>query len=97
MNDTQIKVNKAQLNQYEISLESIDKDLKDNKLTKKLADFGANIANLNIAKGICGTCLQEVDDILLPPDSDSIPMTIDENIIYLDNQKKDDKITSRWS
>ncbi|WP_305810066.1 hypothetical protein [Photobacterium kishitanii] len=88
MNDTQIKVNKAQLNQYEISLESIDKDLKDNKLTKKLADFGANIANLNIAKGICGTCLQEVDDILLPPDSDSIPMTIDENIIYLDNQKK---------
>lgn len=88
MNDTQIKINKAQLNQYEISLESIDKDLKDNKLTKKLADFGANIANLNIAKGICGTCLQEVDDILLPPDSDSIPMTIDENIIYLDNQKK---------
>lgn len=85
---SQVNVNESQKKQYEISLEGIDSDLKANKLTKKLADFGANVADLKVAKGICGTCMTPIDDILMPPDSCSIPMSIAENIVHLDNQKK---------
>jgi hypothetical protein len=82
-----IRVNESQYTQYKSSLNNIAKDLKDNQRDKKLADFGASI-NLPIAQGICGTCLQTIDDILIKPESESIPMTIEENITHLDNQKK---------
>ncbi|TGA68295.1 hypothetical protein VFES401_15565 [Aliivibrio fischeri] len=87
---SQIRINQSQAKQYKLNLESIEKDLKANKLTKKLNDFGADNLNfnLNFVDGKCGTCLQIIDDILLPPESESIPMTIDENITHLDNQKK---------
>ncbi|PST85361.1 hypothetical protein C9I86_19460 [Photobacterium sp. NCIMB 13483] len=88
MSSQQININKSQCEQYILSLSNIEKDLKDNKLTQKLVDFGANVSDINIAKGICGTCFQSVEDILLPPDSQSIPMSINENIVHLDNQKK---------
>jgi hypothetical protein len=88
MSGSQVNINEAQLKQYEISLEGIESDLKANKLTKKLSDFGANVADLKVAKGICGTCMTPIDDILMPPDSGSIPMSIAENIVHLENQKK---------
>lgn len=81
-----IRVNESQYAQYKASLKNIEKDLKDNKRDKKLADFGASL-DLPIAKGKCGTCLQTIDDILVKPESESIPMTIDENITHLGNQK----------
>lgn len=85
---SQIKIDTAQLCQYKESLEGIEKDLKSNKLTQKLVDFGASQVDLSIAKGICHTCSQPVDDILISPDSIAMPMTLVENITHLDNQKK---------
>ncbi|MCG3743185.1 hypothetical protein EXA18_06735 [Vibrio cincinnatiensis] len=84
----QIKINESQLKQYEDSLVGTEKDLKANKLTKKLVTFGVNEAELNVAKGRCQTCFSILDDILISPDSVAMPMTLEENIAHLDNQKK---------
>ena len=86
--NSQIKIDEAQQAQYRESLKSIEKDLKSNKLTQKLVDFGANEADLSIAKGKCHTCSQPVDDILTSPDSIAMPMSLEENIIHLENQRK---------
>ncbi|MGL6364854.1 hypothetical protein ACSZMZ_02880 [Aeromonas veronii] len=87
MCSSQIKISESQLIQYKENLIDIEKDLKANKLTSKIIKFGAQQSNLSIAKGKCHTCMQPVDDILMPPDSLSMPMTIDENIVHLENQK----------
>lgn len=87
MCSSQIKISESQHIQYKENLIDIEKDLKANKLTSKIIKFGAQQSNLSIAKGKCHTCMQPVDDILMPPDSLSMPMTIDENIVHLENQK----------
>jgi hypothetical protein len=84
----QIKINESQLKQYEDSLVEIEKDLKANKLTEKLVTFGVNEAELQMAKGRCQTCLSLVDDILISPDSVAMPMSLEENITHLNNQRK---------
>ncbi|MBY8037494.1 AAA family ATPase [Vibrio fluvialis] len=84
----QIKINESQLKQYEHNLVSTEKDLKANKLTQKLITYGVNETDLNVAKGRCQTCLNIIDDILISPDSVAMPMSIEENIAHLDNQRK---------
>lgn len=84
---SQIKISESQLIQYKENIIEVEKDLKANKLTSKIIKFGAQQSNLSIAKGKCHTCMQPVDDILMPPDSLSMPMTIDENITHLENQR----------
>jgi hypothetical protein len=88
MCNSQIKINESQLSQYFESLKSIKKDLKANQLTEKLVKFGADEAELDFAKGKCHTCLNPIDDILIPPDSMAMPMSLQENITHLRNQKK---------
>lgn len=85
---SKIKINESQLKQYIESLNSIEKDLKSNKLIEKLVRYGANEAELDFARGKCHTCMNPIDDILLPPDSISMPMSLEENITHLDNQRK---------
>jgi len=88
MCSSQIKVNESQLGQYIESLESIKKDLKANKLTEKLVKFGADESELDFAKGKCHTCMNPIDDMLISPDSAAMPMSLQENITHLDNQRK---------
>ncbi|MGF1684970.1 hypothetical protein [Photobacterium minamisatsumaniensis] len=85
---SQIKINESQLGQYIESLESIEKDLKANKLTRKLVKFGVDEFELDFAKGKCHTCMNPIDDILISPDSVAMPMSLEENITHLDNQNK---------
>lgn len=81
-----IRINQAKQKQYKQTLENILKDLKKNKLTKKVNDFGAEF-ELKVAKGECAVCLNLIDDNLAPPENISMPMSIDENIRHLENQK----------
>ncbi|MCF6443072.1 hypothetical protein L1077_26965, partial [Pseudoalteromonas luteoviolacea] len=83
-----LKISKSQLEQYSKNLVEIEKDLKTNKMTKKLVDFGAQEADIKFAQGLCSTCMQPVDDILSSPDSISMPMSLEENITHLNNQYK---------
>lgn len=88
MCSSQIKINESQRGQYIENLASIEDDLRSNKLTEKLVKFGADETELDFAKGKCHTCLNPIDDILISPDSMAMPMSLQENIIHLGNQKK---------
>ncbi len=88
MCSSQIKINESQRGQYIENLASIEDDLRSNKLTEKLVKFGADETELDFAKGKCHTCLNPIDDILISPDSMAMPMSLQDNIVHLSNQKK---------
>lgn len=75
------------VSQYEINKIQILEDLNNNKIAKKLKDFGAE-SNLSIAKDICPTCHSPINDSLLIMDDALEPMSIIENIAYLESQLK---------
>jgi hypothetical protein len=83
----EVRINESKHKQYKSILSNILEDLKKNKLTKKVNEFGADF-KLKVAKGECGVCLNPIGDTLAPPNSLSMPMSIDENIKHLDSQKK---------
>ncbi|CQD48588.1 ATPase involved in DNA repair [Yersinia intermedia] len=76
---------KSSIYQYEINKTQILEDLNNNKIAKKLKDFGAE-SNLSIAKDICPTCHSPIKDSLLIMDDALEPMSITENIVYLESQ-----------
>ncbi|WP_419571144.1 AAA family ATPase [Rheinheimera sp.] len=84
---SELKVAKARLEEYEYTLRGIDEDLAKNKVAKKLRTFGAK-SEISLAKDKCPSCHQTVDDSLLLADTLSQPMDVDENIKFLENQKK---------
>lgn len=69
-------------------LTALEEDLRHNKDVKRLRDLGS-IKKMNIMHGTCPTCHQQINDSLLSNDlkTDTI-MTIDENIGFLEEQKK---------
>lgn len=84
--DTEIRLAKTRLTEYTSLLSSVEEDLAKNKVAKKLKEFGAD-NKLSLAHDSCPTCHQSVDDALFLVDSLVQPMTVDENIKYLDSQK----------
>ena len=85
--NAEIRLSKSRLTEY-LSLRSeIEKDLEKNKIAKKLKNFGAE-SGLSLALDSCPACHQHVDDSLFLADTLIQPMSIDENVIYLDSQKK---------
>ncbi|WP_051910620.1 AAA family ATPase [Pectobacterium brasiliense] len=78
---------KSNVSQYESSKTQIIEDLNNNKVAKKLKDFGAE-SNLSVAKDICPTCHSPIKDSLLIMDDALEPMSITENMAYLESQLK---------
>lgn len=75
-------------------LESINKrinatlaDLRKYKDIEKIQKLGS-INDIEFIKGTCPTCHQEVEDSLLPQNRNNNPMSIEENIKFLEEQKK---------
>lgn len=77
----------SKLAEHKESLVFISEDLKKNKVALKLKNFGAE-QNLEVAKDQCPSCHQKIDDSLLLADTLFYPMTLEENISYLEKQKK---------
>ncbi len=67
-------------------LTQIEEELIQNKHHLKVKSLGAD-NDIKIAKDICPTCNHGLNDTLLPVDSNQIPMTIEENIGYLESQR----------
>lgn len=84
---TEINMDSRKLERYEKQLIEVENDLVKNKGAKKVYELGAKVP-IQLAEGICPTCHQEVKDTLLPQDLEQTPMRIDENIIYLEAQRK---------
>jgi len=82
-----IRVARSRIQEYESTLSGVEEELKKNKIALKLKKFGAE-KNLKISKDICPTCHQRVDDSLILADTQVQPMSIDENIKYLESQRK---------
>ncbi len=78
---------KSALSQYIINNNQVIEDLANNKIAKKLKDFGAE-SNLSIAKDICPTCHSSINDSLLIMNDALVPMSISENIAYLESQSR---------
>ncbi|EIK2268966.1 hypothetical protein ACUAW6_001608 [Vibrio cholerae] len=82
----EIRINKSKIGLYQESLSDIEEELERNRMTNKLNKFGADF-DLPVAKNICATCHNPLDDSLVSPENTVMNMTLDENIKYLDNQK----------
>lgn len=72
---------------YTEQLADVRKELQQNKDAKKIYSLGATV-ELEVAKGKCPTCNQEIKDSLLPQSIEHTPMHIDENVKYLQAQEK---------
>ncbi|MFW6016389.1 MAG: hypothetical protein ACOCRK_08110, partial [bacterium] len=84
---TDYKIDSKKLEYLEVQLEEIEKDLVKNKDAKKLDTYGADM-QVFLSKNICPTCHQKIKDSLLPQDIEQIPMSIEENIQFLKEQKR---------
>ena len=85
--NSDIRLAKSRLQEYKNTKTSIEEELKKNKIALKLKEFGAE-QNLEIAKDCCPSCHQQVDDSLLLADTLVQPMNLNDNIKYLDSQRK---------
>ena len=85
--NAEIRLSKSRMTEYLSLRLEIEKDLEKNKIAKKLKKFGAE-SSLSLALDSCPACHQHVDDALFLADTLIQPMSIDENVKYLDNQKK---------
>jgi len=84
---TELVFDEERLINYDKQLLSLQEDLRKNKGALKVKILGAEF-ELKISKNICPTCLQKIDDSLLPREIDEIPMQIDENIKFIKSQIK---------
>ncbi|MDD9785890.1 AAA family ATPase [Priestia megaterium] len=65
----------------------VEEDLIRNKDARKLKNLGSEM-NLSLAKHTCPVCQQAIKDSLLPQSIEQNPMDIDENIKFLEAQRK---------
>lgn len=82
----QITLSRSAVTQAERSLEIVIRDLRNNKDAAKLQSMGSAIG-CKIAKNICPTCNQKIEDSLLHFGNDIPIMSIEENIRHLEGQK----------
>lgn len=82
----QITLSRSAVTQAERSLEIVIRDLRNNKDAAKLQSMGS-VIGCKIAKNICPTCNQKIEDSLLHFGNDIPIMSIEENIRHLEGQK----------
>lgn len=75
------------LQQYTEQLANIDDDLRKNKGALKIQNLGGSVDSV-VATLKCPTCNQDMENSLLPADVEQIPMRLEDNISYLESQKK---------
>jgi hypothetical protein len=68
-------------------LDVLNSDLRKNKSARKVEEYGAQL-KMAVATKACPTCQQTVKDFLLPQDMEQTPLGIDQNISFLEEQKK---------
>lgn len=85
---TELALDNNKLNSYKRQLLNISEDLRKNKDLQKLNNLGSNI-DMPIANNICPLCKNDINNkSLLPEDLKETPMQLDDNIAYLEAQKK---------
>lgn len=81
----EVDAEKHQLEAIDFRLKALDEDQRRNKDINKLKKLGS-MAELNITSDKCPTCHQVVIDSLLPLEVSENPMSIEENIKFIQSQ-----------
>ena len=68
-------------------LAALDEDIHRYKDVQRLRSLGS-VVNRDIANEVCPTCHQPIEDTLLPPVPEQTPMSVDDNISFLEEQRK---------
>jgi hypothetical protein len=84
---TEGRILESRLKEYVNNQLSIEEDLTKNKVAQKLKKLGAE-SNFQIANDTCPSCHQSIDDSLLLNETLAQPMDIDDNVKYLESQRK---------
>lgn len=82
---TSLALERLSLNEFEHLLEEAETSLRENRTTQKLREMGAELG-VKVAKGICPTCDQHVEDSLLPEGLAGPQMSLEANIDHLQAQ-----------
>ncbi len=82
-----LSIEHAQRKEVNESLKEIDKEIDKNYGALKVKKFGASHDSI-LASDNCPTCHQEIKDALLPVDINAMPMSIEDNVKYLNGQQK---------
>ena len=83
----ELNFDKEKLNQYEKQLVDVEDDLVKNKGALKIKKLGAVLPS-ETANDVCPTCHQTLKESLLPYDIKQLPMRLEDNISYLEAQKR---------
>lgn len=87
MLNPEVTFDNEKLQQYAEQLTNVEEDLRKNKGALKIQNLGGTI-NSNVATLRCPTCNQALENSLLPTDVEQIPMRLEDNISYLESQKR---------
>lgn len=82
-----LEMERGQVKSVEIRLEKLEEDIQRNKDAKILLSLGSTIAP-NIAKNVCPTCHQHIEDSLTPLAEEQNVMSIDDNLVFLEEQRR---------
>lgn len=82
-----LEVDRADVDSIKQRLNSLDEDIKRNKDVKILQGLGSTIA-LDVSQQRCPTCHQQIEDSLLPLAPHQHVMTVNDNIKFLEQQKR---------
>lgn len=85
--DLEVNLAISRISDYRKVKSDIESDLEKNKAARKLREMGVEY-EVEVASDKCPSCHQAIDDSLLLTDTSSQTMDIDENIRYLDSQRK---------
>jgi len=83
---SELEQQREALDNVDRRLAAIDQDLRRNKDTKRLREFGS-ILPLHVTQGECPTCQQPLQDSLLTQALEAAPMSLDDNIAFIESQK----------
>jgi len=84
---TDISDESNRLSALSIQLQNLNTDLNKNRTALKIENYGAQL-KMRISKKICPTCQQPIKDFLLPQEIDQPPLGVEQNISFLEEQKK---------
>ena len=93
---TSLEAERAQSAALVSRIRALDEDLARNKDARKLQSLGA-VGAWSVSAGRCPTCHQEVGEALLEHTHGQLSMSVDDNIRFLEEQRKVFDLTLRQS
>jgi hypothetical protein len=83
-----VRTKRAQLDALNQRLDALSDSLEGNKNIRKLRRMGSIQSLSSVHEKTCPTCHQTVDEVLLPQDKHTQPMSLEDNIAFIESQQE---------